>query len=118
MTRGIDMATSKRNAGRPITNPDTGRAKLAKLMAEASKANARVTDCRKQLMAEGVLFHVHTGMVQIDPAKVVYERKKNEWVWSDEQIPASAISVKGYGQETCIVEVKNASVGIYPAIAS
>jgi len=112
------MATSKKQAGRPITNPNTGRAKLAKLMAEASKANARVTDCRKQLMAEGVLFHVHTGMVQIDPAKVVYERKKNEWVWSDQQIPASAITVKGYGQETCIIEVKNASVGIYPAIAS
>ena len=112
------MATSKRSAGRPITNPDTGRAKLAKLMAEASKANAKVTECRKQLMAEGVLFHVHTGWVQIDPEKIVYERKKNEWVWSDEQMPAKAITVKGYNEETCILEVKNAPIGFYPAIAS
>ena len=112
------MDISKRNAGRPITNPDTGRAKLAKLMAEASKANAKVRECREQLMAEGVLFHVHTGMTQIDPEKVVYERKKNEWVWSDEQIPANAVSVKGYGQETCILEVKQSPNGIYPAIAS
>ena len=114
----IDMATSKRNAGRPISNPDTGRARLARLTAGASKANAKVRECREQLMAEGVLFHVHTGMTQIDPEKIVYERKKNEWIWSDEQIPASAITVKGYGLETCIHEIKQSSKGKYPAIAS
>ncbi len=91
MTRGkLVMSKSiKGIAGRPISNPNTARAKLAKAKAKMSEARREHDDLVAQLINQQMYFKCKMGT----KPRAACDVDQNIYVFADEAFPEGAISV-------------------------
>ena len=91
MTRGnlVMSKSTKGITGRPITNPNTARAKLEKARAKRARANAEYDDLVTQLINQQMYFKCFMGK---KPRKAC-EVSQNIYVFADEAFPEGTLSV-------------------------
>ena len=81
--------STKGITGRPITNPNTARAKLAKANADLSRARRVRDDLIKQLINQQMYFKCFMGT---KPRKAC-DVDQNIYVFADEAFPEGTLSV-------------------------
>jgi len=91
MTRGklVMSKSTKGITGRPITTPNTARAKLAKANADLSKARRVRDDLVKQLVSQQMYFKCKMGT----KPRAACDVDQNIYVFADEAFPEGTLSV-------------------------